>query len=113
MVLTMVGRKKASPWTVTLLRQKTKAVDRVTGLRMPRRSLVLSSLSRTWVWPTRSDLTRAMARSFSSWVSQRAVCGRSVRVRNETRDSPMVIIPSMPSARRQQSQRFDAQASTP
>lgn len=80
MVLTMVGAKKASPWTVMLLSKKTAAVERVMGLRIPRRSFFLSILSNTCVWPTRSDLTRAMAMSFSAWVSQRAVSGRSVRV---------------------------------
>jgi hypothetical protein len=66
MVLMIVGRKKARPWTVMLLRRKMKAVHSVTGLKMPRSNLGVSILSRTSVAPTRSDLTRAMARSFSS-----------------------------------------------
>lgn len=76
----MVGRKKARPWTVMLLRRKTREVERVMGLRMPARSLVVSILSRTSVAPRRSLLTRAMARAFSSSVSHRAVSGRSVSV---------------------------------
>jgi hypothetical protein len=81
MVRTMVGAKKARPWTVMLLSRNMKDVDRVTGLRMPRRSFLESMRSSTSVVATRSDLTRAMARSFSSCVSHLAVSGRSVRVR--------------------------------
>lgn len=35
-----------------------------------------------------------MARSFSSWVSQRAVSGRSVRVKKAIMLMPIVMIPS-------------------
>ena len=72
-----------------------KAVDRVTGLKIPRMILGVSILSRTSVVATRSDLTRAIARSFSASVSQRAVAGRSVRVMYATRESPQVMMPSM------------------
>lgn len=80
MVLTMVGRKKARPWVVTLLQKKAKDVASVMGLVMPARSLVLSILSRTVVVARRSDFMRFTARRFSSSESQRAVSGRSVRV---------------------------------
>jgi hypothetical protein len=43
-----------------------KDVANVTGLKMPRRVFLRSIWSSTSVVPTRSDLTRAMARSFSS-----------------------------------------------
>lgn len=78
-----------------------EAVARVTGLRMPRSNLVVSSLSRTSVVARRSDLTRAMARSFSSCESQRAVAGRSVKVRKAMRARPQVIVPSMAKIMRQ------------
>jgi hypothetical protein len=78
-----------------LFRRKMKAVDKVTGLNMPRITFLVSILSRTSVVATRSDLTRAMARSFSSCVSQRAVAGRSVRVIYATRERQHVIMPSM------------------
>ena len=80
MVLTIVGRKKARPWTVTLFRRNTNAVERVTGLMIPLINFLVSILSKTSVAPSLSDLTRAIARSFSFSVSQRAVSGRSVRV---------------------------------
>lgn len=95
MVRTIVGRKKASPWTVMLLRQKMKAVVRTAGLKMPRNVFFLSSLSRTSLCPTRSDLTRAMARSFSACVSHRAVSGLSVRVKKEMIERRHVMMPSM------------------
>ena len=63
-----------------LLRRKTREVERVMGLRMPARSLVVSILSRTSVVPRRSLLTRASARAFSSSLSHLAVSGRSVSV---------------------------------
>ena len=44
---------------------------------------------------TRSDFTLAMARSFSSAVSHRAVAGRSVKVKKAMRERPMVIMPSI------------------
>ena len=72
-----------------------KAVARVTGLKMPRRILATSSLSRTSVAARRSDLTRAMARSFSSSVSHLAVAGRSVKVKNAMMARPQVMMPSM------------------
>lgn len=90
---TIVGKKKARPCTVILLSKKTKAVARVLGFRIPRTSLGVSILSRTSVVPTFSDLTRAMAMSFSSCVSQRAVAGRSVSVKKAMMASPMVITP--------------------
>lgn len=70
-------------------------VPMVTGEKIPRNILGLSMRSRTSVVATRSDLTRAIARSFSSCVSQRAVAGRSVSVMYEMRDKPQVMIPSM------------------
>lgn len=81
MVRTMVGAKKASPWTVMLLRRKRREVEMVTGLVRPRMSLVVSMRSRTAVVVMRSEAMRAVASSFSAGVSQRAVEGRSVRVR--------------------------------
>lgn len=80
----MVGRKKARPWTVMLLRRKTRDVDRVRGLRMPAMSLAVSILSRTSVVPSRSLLTRAIARLFSSSLSHLAESGRSVSVTSGT-----------------------------
>jgi hypothetical protein len=91
----MVGRKNARPWTVMLSSKKMKAVARVTGLKIPFRILGTSSLSRTSVDPTRSDLIRAIARSFSSCVSHLAVAGRSVKVKKAIRDRPMVMMPSI------------------
>lgn len=80
---------------MTLFNKKIKAVAIVTGLKMPLIILGVSSVSRTSVAPTRSDLIRATARSFSSWVSHFAVAGRSVKVKKAIRDSPMVMMPSM------------------
>lgn len=71
------------------------AVQRVTGLKIPRRTFLMSILSRTSVVPTRSDLTRAIARSFSSCESHLAVAGRSVRVTKAMTERPQVMIPSM------------------
>jgi len=72
-----------------------KAVARTVGLKIPRRVFFLSSLSSTLFWPTRSDLIRAMAKSFSAWDSQRAVCGRSVRVKKAMMEMMQVTMPSI------------------
>ena len=69
--------------------------ESVTGLKIPRSILGRSNLSRTSVVATRSDLTRAIARSFYSWVSHLAVAGRSVKVKKEMSDRPQVMMPSM------------------
>ena len=95
MVLTIVGAKKARPCTVILSRRKMNAVARVTGLKIPRRTLAVSILSKTSVVATRSALTRAIARSFSSWVSHLAVAGRSVKVKKEMIERPQVMMPSI------------------
>ena len=94
-VLTMVGAKKARPCTVILSSRKMKEVAIVTGLKRPFAILAVSTLSSTSFWPTRSDLTRAMARSFSAWVSQRAVSGRSVSVTKEISARQQVTMPSI------------------
>lgn len=60
---TYVGRKKASPWTVILSSKKIKATAMVAGLKIPRKTFVLSILSKTVVAPTFSDLTRAIAKT--------------------------------------------------
>lgn len=78
-----------------------KAVDRVTGEKRPLIILVVSILSRTSVVPTRSDLTRAMANSFSSCESQRAVSGRSVNVKKAITEIQTVIMPSIAKIMRQ------------
>lgn len=76
------------------VKRKMKDVDMVTGERMPRKTLVQEILSRLSVTPTRSDLTRAIAMSFSSGESQRAVSGRSVMVKKAMIASPQVMMPS-------------------
>jgi hypothetical protein len=75
--------------------RKMAAVASVIGLVKPRLSFVASILSRRTTCPSRSDLTRLVASSFSSSDSQRAVSGRSVSVTNAIRETPIVIIPSM------------------
>ena len=72
-----------------------KEVAIVTGPKIPRIVLRLLMESRISVVPTRSDFTREMARAFSSAVSQRAVSGRSVRVKNPMTARPQVIMPSI------------------
>lgn len=67
--------------TVMLSSRKMKETARVLGLNMPRKSLGLSILSSTSVAPTFSDLTLAIARTFSSSLSHLAVSGRSVKVK--------------------------------
>ena len=51
---------------------------------------------------TRSDFTRAIARSFSASVSHLAVSGRSVRVKKPMRDKQIVMMPSIPKIIRQE-----------
>ena len=92
---TIVGKKKAKPWTVMLSSKKMNEVPSTTGLKMPASNFFLSILSRTSVVPTRSDLMRAIANSFSSAVNHFADDGRSVSVKKAISDKPQVIIPSM------------------
>jgi hypothetical protein len=75
--------------------KKMNDVPSTTGLKIPASNFFLSILSRTSVVPTRSDLIRAMASSFSSAVNHFADEGRSVSVKNAMSDRPQVMIPSM------------------
>ena len=81
---------------MTLSSRKMKDVASVTGLKMPESSFFVSILSSTAVVPTRSDLMRAIASSFSSADSHRAVSGLSVSVIKAISDMPIVMMPSMP-----------------
>lgn len=92
---TMVGKKNANPWTVTLINSKIIDVDNTTGLNIPRINLVRSILSRSSCVVTRSERTRVTASFFSSGVSQRAVSGLSVKVKKAMRATPTVTMPTL------------------
>lgn len=67
-----------------------KAVERVTGEKTPRRIFLVLMFSST----RRSFLIRLTASCFSSGVSQRAVSGRSVRVKKDMTARAQVMMPS-------------------
>ena len=89
------GSKEGETLDSDVDKKVNEDVRRVTGLQMPRRIFGMSSLSKTSVMPTRSDLMQAMQRSFFSSENHLAVSGRSVKVKKEIRAGPQVVIPSI------------------